>query len=59
MASNAEAHPHAIIDLLESHSYDMHDEGFQENFIVHTFEEGYLVLGFIKRIYPSKLSITL
>ena len=39
MASAAEAHPHATIDLLESHSHDMHDEVFQENFIVHTFEE--------------------
>ena len=39
MASTAEAHPHATIDLMESHSHDMHDEGFEENFIVHTFEE--------------------
>ena len=39
MASAAEAHPHATIDLLESHSHDMHDEVFQESFTVHTFEE--------------------
>jgi len=39
MASTADAHPHATIDLMESHSHDMHDEGFEENFIVHTFEE--------------------
>ena len=36
MASTADAHPHATIDLMESHS---HDEWFEENFIVHTFEE--------------------
>ena len=39
MASTADAHPHATIDLMESHSHDMYDEVFQENFIVHTFEE--------------------
>ena len=39
MASTADAHPHATVDLMESHSHDMHDEVFQENFIVHTFEE--------------------
>ena len=39
MASTAEAHPHATINLMESHSHDIHDEVFQENFIVHTFEE--------------------
>jgi hypothetical protein len=39
IASTADAHSHATIDLMESHSHDMHDEVFQENFIVHTFEE--------------------
>ena len=39
MASTADAHPHATIDLMESHSHDMQDEVFQEHFIVHTFEE--------------------
>ena len=39
MVSTAGAHPHVTIDLMESHSHDMHDEGFEENFIVHTFEE--------------------
>jgi hypothetical protein len=38
MVSTVDAHPHAIIDLMESHSHDMGDEGFQENFLVHTFE---------------------
>jgi len=39
MASTADAHPHATVDLMGSHSHDVHDEVFQENFIVHTFEE--------------------
>ena len=33
-----EAHPHATIDLMESHSHDVHDDDFQEDFIVHSFE---------------------
>ena len=37
--STADAHPHAIIDLMQSHSHDIHDEVFQENFLVHTFED--------------------
>jgi len=37
--SMAEAHPHATIDLMESHSHEPHDENFQENFILHTFED--------------------
>ena len=37
--SIAEAHPHAAIDLIESHSHDPHNENFEENFIVHTFED--------------------
>ena len=36
--SMAEAHPHANIDLMESHSHNIHDNNFQENFIVHSFE---------------------
>jgi hypothetical protein len=36
--SIAEAHPHATVDLMESHSHDLHDEKFQENFLIHTFE---------------------
>ncbi len=38
MVSTVDAHPHATIDLMESHSHDIGDEGFQENFLVHTFE---------------------
>ncbi len=34
--STADAHPHATIDLMGSHS---HDEGFQENLLVHTFTD--------------------
>ena len=39
MISTADAHPHATIDLMESHSHDIHDEKFQGHFLVHTFEE--------------------
>ena len=38
MISTVDAHPHATIDLMGSHSHDIGDEGFQENFLVHTFE---------------------
>ena len=49
--SIAEAHPHAAIDLMESHSHDPHDENFQENFILHTFEDVIIsVFNFIKNI---------
>ncbi len=33
-----EAHPHATIDLMESHSHDIHNDNFQEDFLVHSFE---------------------
>lgn len=36
MISTADAHPHATIDLMGSHS---HDKGFEENFLVHTFTD--------------------
>ena len=53
MTSTADAHPHATIDLMESHSHDMHDEVFQENFIVHTFEEvAFSVFNFINSHLP-------
>lgn len=39
ITSTADAHPHATVDLMESHSHDMHNENFQENFLVHTFED--------------------
>ena len=49
--SMAEAHPHATIDLMESHSHDPHDENFQENFILHTFKDVIIsVFNFIKNI---------
>ena len=53
MASAADAHPHTTIDLMESHSHDMHDEVFQENIIVHTFEEViFSVFSFINTHLP-------
>lgn len=36
--STAEAHPHAKINLMESHSHDVNDEKFQEEFTLHEFE---------------------
>jgi len=52
--SIAEAHPHATIDLMESHSHDLHDENFQENFIVHTFKDViFSAFNFIKNILFS------
>ena len=36
--SIVEAHPHATIDLMESHSHDFDDENYQEGFIIHDFE---------------------
>ena len=38
IASTAEAHPHATIELMESHSHDIDDEDFQKEFILHDFE---------------------
>lgn len=34
----ADAHPHTTIDLMETHSHNVEDDNFQENFIVHSFE---------------------
>ena len=34
----ADAHPHATIDLLESHSHNNNDGNFKENFLIHNFE---------------------
>ncbi len=49
--SMAEAHPHVTTDLMESHSHDPHDENFQENFILHTFEDViFSAFNFIKNI---------
>ena len=38
MIFTAEAHPHATPELMESHSHEMADENFQEEFILHNFE---------------------
>ena len=34
----AEAHPHATVELMESHSHNTYDDNFQEEFILHDFE---------------------
>jgi len=58
MISIAEAHPHATIDLMESHSHDVHDKNFQENFILHAFEDViFSTLNFIKSILFSNVVI--
>ena len=36
--SLAEAHPHASMDLMDSHSHDPNADNFQEEFILHDFE---------------------
>ena len=47
--SIAEAHPHATIDLMESHSHEPNDDNFQEEFILHDFEHVILsMFNFIK-----------
>jgi len=33
-----DAHPHATIDLMESHSHNVDDGNFQEEFVLHDFE---------------------
>lgn len=37
--STADAHPHATIDLMESHSHIFADEKFHDNFLIHTFDQ--------------------
>ena len=50
LISTAEAHPHATIDLMESHSHDMHDKKFQDDFLLHTFEDvAFHVVDFFNR----------
>ena len=39
MVSSVDAHPHATIDLMESHSHVLADEKFHDNFIIHTFDQ--------------------
>ncbi|MCG8325964.1 MAG: hypothetical protein MI673_10645 [Thiotrichales bacterium] len=36
--STVEAHPHATLELMESHSHSPDSEKFQEEFILHDFE---------------------
>ena len=38
IVSPADAHPHATIELMESHSHDEKDANFQEEFVLHNFE---------------------
>ncbi len=45
----ADAHPHATIDLMETHSHDPSNENFHEDFILHTFEDVIIsVFDFVK-----------
>lgn len=37
--STAYAHPHATIDLTDSHSHILVDEKFHDNFWIHTFDQ--------------------
>ncbi|AJM91609.1 hypothetical protein [Nitrosopumilus piranensis] len=37
--SPAEAHPHATLELMESHSHIFAEEKFHDNFIIHTFDQ--------------------
>ena len=39
MISAADAHPHATIGLMESHSHIFADEKFHDNFFIHTFDQ--------------------
>ena len=49
--SSAEAHPHATIDLMESHSHVLADEKFHDNFLIHTFDQVLLsIVDFVSSI---------
>ena len=46
-----DAHPHSTIDLIESHSHDVNDENFQEEFVLHDFEHVIIsIFGFVNSI---------
>ena len=45
--SIAEAHPHATIDLMDTHSHDLYTS---EDFVIHTFEHVVLFVGQIHNI---------
>ena len=50
--STAEAHPHATIDLMESHSHVLADEKFHDNFVIHTFDQViFSVVDFFNNIF--------
>ena len=51
MVSTVDAHPHVTIELMESHSHDVNDENFQEEFILHDFEHVIIsIFDFFNRI---------
>lgn len=37
--STVDAHPHATIELTDSHSHILADEKFHDNFWIHTFDQ--------------------
>lgn len=39
VVSTAEAHPHATIELTDSHSHILANEKFHDNFVIHTFDQ--------------------
>lgn len=44
-----DAHPHATIDLMDTHSHAPNNENFHEDFILHTFEDVIIsVFDFVK-----------
>ncbi|WP_148680145.1 hypothetical protein [Nitrosopumilus maritimus] len=45
MVSMVEAHPHATPELMNSHSHNMDDENFQEEFFLHDFE--HVIISFV------------
>jgi hypothetical protein len=45
--SIAEAHPHATIDLMDTHSHDLYTT---EDFVIHTFEHVVLFVEQIRNI---------
>jgi len=54
MVSTVDAHPHVTIELMESHSHDVNDENFQEEFILHDFEHVIIsIFDFINNILFS------
>ena len=48
--SIAEAHPHATVDLMNTHSHDIYAS---EDFVIHTFEHVVLFIEQIQNIFFS------